>query len=120
MMMDDSNDNKNNKKSTPAFQPIPNVDVFASASSLNEAMDLRNVVAKHCEWPIIYEHLNGTYEVGGLTRSGGRVSDETLHTIVEALELHKNYKDNKSKKIKAKKVASSKTKKVDKKKNNKS
>jgi uncharacterized protein (DUF2249 family) len=60
--------------------------VFASADTLEEATALREIVAKHCPWPLIYELLDGTYEVGGLSKTGGRLNKEATDRIMEEID----------------------------------
>jgi hypothetical protein len=95
------NNNSKKTKNSAVKDSIPNHDVFACASTLDEALLLRSVIALHCEWPLIYEHKNGSYEIGGLTKSGGKISDEVFFLIVEALEDHR--KKHKTKKSSSKK-----------------
>jgi hypothetical protein len=59
----------------------PNDDVFVTADTLEEAMAVREIVLKHAKWPLIFERSDGKYDVGGLTKSGGKIRDEALEAL---------------------------------------
>lgn len=59
----------------------PNDDVFATADTLEEAMAVRKVILKHAKWPLIFERSDGKYDIGGLTKSGGKVRGEALEAL---------------------------------------
>jgi len=66
--------------------------VFCSAKNLEEAVELRDIVAKNCPWPLIYELHDGGYEVGGLSKSGGRLNKESVKQIEADLKAHAKQK----------------------------
>jgi len=73
-----------------------NDDVFATMDTFEEAEDVRDIVAKHSQWPLIFTWGSGSWGVGGLTRHGGKLPRETVEIIAEeiaAFAKKENVKD---------------------------
>lgn len=62
--------------------------VFAGCDTREEAEALNAIVEAHCPWPLIYELADGTFEVGGLSRSGGKLNKEASEQILKSIESY--------------------------------
>lgn len=79
-------------------------DVFAETDTMEEALTLRKVIMKYVPWPLIYtDGAESKFQVGGLTKFGGKLPKETVALVKEELKeyLHEaTYKDLDGRKFK--------------------